>query len=76
MAISVFAKLLAVLQHAKEFVTELCILERWIHSCPLGILRKATLNALNTGSAQAPSGNNELVEAKVLMHRINTGPRC
>lgn len=37
---------------------------------------KATLNALNTGSAQAPSGNNELVEAKVLMHRINTGPRC
>lgn len=26
--------------------------------------------------AQAPSGNNELVEAEVLMHRINTGPRC
>lgn len=35
-AISVFAKLLAVLQCAKEFVTELYILERWIHSDPLG----------------------------------------
>lgn len=27
-------------------------------------------------SAQAPSGSNERVEAKVLMHQINTAPRC